>query len=787
MAGERGEGPVADFCARLKRLQQSSGRDLTALAGQLSYSRSQLYEILSGRISRPPEWSRLVEPLVRACTGNDEREIGIWRRRHDVLVRVWTELRRQDRQDDTVRLTGKTEVVPAQLPADVSFFTGRTKELAELDHFLATPSGASNAAMISVVSGTAGVGKTALTVHWAHRIRSEFPDGQLYVNLHGYDSGPPVTPLQVLDDFLRALDVPIERIPASMEQRAALYRSLLDKRRVLVVLDNANATKQVRPLLPGSPGCLAVVTSRSRLAGLIAREGAHRVTLDALPSTEAIVLLRQIMGKVRVDAEPAAAVELAHQCACLPLALRIAAERVTSHPHIKLGDLTGELANERDRLDALVAQDDEITAVRSLFFWSYRALPPATARVFRLLGLHPGPDISIPVAAALAGISTSSVRRLLDVLTSVHLLEETGPNRYRFHDLLRVYAAERAAVEETDHDHDTAVRRMLIWYLNAADAAGHVLTPQWCRLPIESPEASCVPLTFTTYHQALDWCETERANLVAAIRHAAECGQHVVAWKLPGVLWGFFNLRGHWADWITTHEIALEATRHLHDKYGEAWISNNLGDAYRGLGYTKKALNYLQHALATWREIGDRWSEGWTLYNLGTTYRGLGRFGEALDYYHQVLARSREMGKRWTEGWALHSLGTTYRGLGRITDAFSHYHEALIIRREIKDRWGEGWTLHSLSITYRSIGRIEEALQYLDQALIVYCKINDRRAEGRTLYRRGEVLYDTGQLRTASEAWRQALVIFEELRDPYADEVRTRINTLETEGTDQNL
>ncbi|HSL08536.1 MAG TPA: tetratricopeptide repeat protein, partial [Pseudonocardiaceae bacterium] len=589
-------------------------------------------------------------------------------------------------------------------------------------------------------------GKTALAVRWAHRVQDRFPGGQLYVNLRGYDHGPPVIPEQALDGFLRALDVPVEKIPVGMEAKAGLYRSLLNGRQVLVVLDNAHTAEQVRPLLPGSPGCLVVVTSRSRLSGLFVRDGAHRVNIDPLPPAEAVMLFRQIIGVARVDAEPDVAVELARQCAYLPLALRISAERVASHPHITLADLASGLANERDRLDVLVADDDETTAVRSVFFWSYRTLAPAAARIFRLLGLHAGPHISVPATAALAGTTPPQARQLLDVLTCVHLLEETGHDRYRFHDLLRLYAAERAATEETDHERDNAVHRLLAWYLHTADAAGRVLTPQWRYVPLDSLEADFLPLAFPTYHQALEWCEAERANLVAATRHAAECGQHVIAWKLPAVLWNFFILRRHWNDLITTHETGLDAVHYLHDRHGEAWIANNLGEGYRGLGQFDEAIDHLRQALVAWRKLDDRWGEGWTLYNFGSTYRSMGRFEEALKHYHQALARGRDMGKPWGEAWALHGLGTTYRSMKRFDEALDHYH----------------------------------------QALTAYRKINERRGEGRTLYDVGEIQYDTGRLAEARASWHQALAIFEDLGDPWAADVRARLATLPAENVDQN-
>lgn len=683
----------------------------------------------------------------------------------------------------TFRARKTAMAVPRQLPAAIPNLVGRTTELATLTRILDKSAERSAAVVISVIAGTAGIGKTALAVHWAHQVRDRFPDGQLYVNLRGYDPGPPLTPGQALDGFLRALDVPGRKIPASMAERAALYRSLLDGRRMLVLLDNASTSEQVRPLLPGSPDCLAVVTSRSRLSGLAVRDGAHRVSLEPLPLAESIMLLRHIIGAARVDAELNVAAELARQCAYLPLALRIAAERVARHPGSTLADLTRELANERDRLDMLVTGDDDTAAARVVLSWSYRALPPATARMFRLLGLHVGPDISVPATAALAGTTIAQARQLLDRLAGEHLLEETGRDRYRFHDLLRVYAAERAATEETDHDRDNAVRRLLAWYLHTADAAGQVLIPQWRYVPLDSPEAGLLPLAFTTHRQALEWCEAERANLVAAIRHAAECGQHVIAWKLPAVLWGFFAMRAYWADCITTHEIGLAATHYLHDRHGEAWIANQLGDGYRGLKRFDEAIDHLRQALVAWRELDDRWGEGWTRYNLGTVYRNMGRFEEALKHYHQALARGRESNDQWGEGWILHSLATTYRSLERFDEAFDHYHQALDVRREINDHWGEGWTLHRLASAYRVQRRWEEALEHYDQALTIYLKINSRWGEGWMLYSMGEVLHDTGALAAARTSWHQALAIFEELGDPQATKVRARLEALDNDDS----
>ena len=350
------------------------------------------------------------------------------------------------------RLTPATprRPAPAQLPADVAAFTGRSGELAALDLLLAVPPvppvQAETAGAIFVLSGTAGVGKTALAVRWSRRAAIAFPDGQLYVNLRGYDPGQPVPPGDALAGFLRALGMAGQDIPPETDERAAAYRSLLDGRRVLVVLDNAASVEQVRPLLPGCPTCLVVVTSRDSLAGLVARHGAGRLDLDMLPLPDALGLLRTLIG-VRVDAEPEAAVALAKQCARLPLALRVAAELAAASPDSALAGLAGELASEQRRLDLLDAGGDERTAVRGVFSWSYRHLPAVAARAFRLLGLHPGPDFDAYAVAALTGASATAASDVLALLARAHLVHPGGAGRYGMHDLLRAYASHLTEAE----------------------------------------------------------------------------------------------------------------------------------------------------------------------------------------------------------------------------------------------------------------------------------------------------------------------------------------------------
>ncbi|MGO4421959.1 NB-ARC domain-containing protein, partial [Streptomyces sp. MCAF7] len=364
-------------------------------------------------------------------------------------------------------------VVPRQLPGDVRGFVNRTEELHRLDAILAGGERDSSAVVaICVIAGTAGVGKTSLALRWAHQVKTAFPDGQLYVNLRGYDPGEPVTAREALHRFLTGLGVQPGAVPTDTEAAAALFRSLLADRRMLIVLDNAATVTQVRPLLPGHAGSLVIVTSRSRLSGLAVRDGAHRITLGTLPEPEAVSLLRAVTSGYRPEDDAEKLSELARLCARLPLALRIAAERAASHPHMRLDELIADLRDESALWAALSTGDEQdADAVRSVFAWSYRALPPDAARLFRLLGLHPGPAFGLGAVSALAGVSVRQARQLLDVLVGAHLLEQTAPDRFEFHDLLRAYATEQSRLDETADSRAGALRRVLDWYLHTADAA----------------------------------------------------------------------------------------------------------------------------------------------------------------------------------------------------------------------------------------------------------------------------------------------------------------------------
>ncbi|HEY4018300.1 MAG TPA: tetratricopeptide repeat protein [Pseudonocardiaceae bacterium] len=672
----------------------------------------------------------------------------------------------------------------AQLPAVPATFVGRESQLTGLTTELLRE-GPPGTPTLVAVDGPPGTGKTALALRLAHQVRAAFPDGQLYVDLHGYaPAEAPAKPTTVLEELLVALGQPADSIPPGPQQRAALYRSILDGRKVLLVLDNARESGQVTPLLPGSAGCGVIVTSRVRLTSLDTRQE-QRLTLDPLTEVESVLLLRTVIGATRADEEPQAVRDLADRCGHLPLALRIAAERVATHPHHAIQTLVEELTDESERLDGLVTSDS--LTVRAVFSWSYQDLSAATARMFRLLGLHRGPHIGTAAAAALAGVLPAQARRLLDRLVGVHLAEGIVGDRYRMHDLLRVYAAERATEEEPEAERTLAVRRMLDWYLAAAYAANHVLAPQRHDPVLPASEFDLPAPGFANYDEALSWCEREMPNLVAATHTAVDAGRYAVAWQLPVGCWNYLYLRKRWSSWISAHEAGLVGARAGGDKFGEAWVMNNLAHAHRELRHFHEAGELLDRTLAIRVEIDDPVGEAWTLAAFGLLATDLGDHGEAAKRFQQALAIRADIALRYQddaeiavanrhgEGITLANLGNAYRELRSAGKALECLSEALRIFREIDDAHGEGYALVKLGDTYQDLARAEDALRAYQEALTTRHDIGDRWGEAETLQKTGALLLDTGDRDTAITYWRQAVAIFTELGDPRAEDLRAQL------------
>jgi tetratricopeptide (TPR) repeat protein/DNA-binding SARP family transcriptional activator len=649
--------------------------------------------------------------------------------------------------------------IPAQLPTDVHGFTGRDDELDELDRLLIGARDQSTAVVISAVAGTAGVGKTALAVRWAHRRRDAFPDGQLYVDLRGYDPNEPMSAENALAGFLTALGVAGQDIPLDVDDRAARYRTEISGRRMLVILDNAASVEQVRPLLPGTPSCVVVVTSRNSLGGLVARHGARRLDLDLLPLPEAITLLRKLIGG-RVKAEPQATATLAAQCTRLPLALRVAAELATARPTTALADLVSELTDEHQRLDLLDAGGDPRAAIRTVFSWSYRHLPADAARVFRLLGLHPGPGLDLYVVAALADTTLEQTRRLCDTLARAYLIHLTSPGRYGMHDLLRAYATELTTTKDSEADRRTALTRLFDYYLATTTAAIDALSraERRQRPPIPPTHSPTPPLADQA--TALAWLDAERPNLVAVCAHTAAHGWPGHTTRLATTLFRYLDAGGHFPDALSIHTDARHAAGHTGDRAAEAHALASLGVVYLRQGRYEQAADHYRQALRLFQEAGDRAGEARTLTNLGLVHWHQGRYQQAADHHRQALSLFRETGNRLGEANALSNLGLVHWRRGRYQRAADHHRQALLIYRETGRRFSEANALANLGVVYLRQGRYEQAADHLQRALTLFRETGNRIGEAYALANLGVVYLRQGRYEQAADHHRQALSLF---------------------------
>ena len=735
---------------------------------------------LNRLVGEHPFRERLWELLMRAlrAAGRRAEALSAYRtaRRaltEDLGLEPGPELRDLHRSIIAERATGTGDepaaparVVPAQLPAAVSGFTGRQQQLDRLGTMLAGSRGARPALVLATITGTAGIGKTALAVHWAHQIRDRFPDGQLYANLRGYDAGPPLRPIDVLAAFLPALGVPADEVPATLEPAAALYRSLLADRRVLVLLDNARHPDQVRPLLPGGAGCLALVTSRDPLGGLVARDGAVRLAMAVLTPAEAHDLLVALLGKDRVGAEPDAAARLAALCGHLPLALRIAAANLDRDGGFTLDAYGAQLTGD-GALAALEPDGDPEAGVRAAFEHSYAALPEPARTAFRLFGLVPGPDVTAPALAAMAGLEPDAAARELARLASAGLLDEAPGGRYGAHDLLRRFAAElSAAGDEGGDDGAAALDRLMAHYRRCADAAATLLYPVILRLP-STVEGPATPV-FSSDMEAAAWLDAELRGLVAAIRHAAQHGPRPAAWQLADSLRGYLYLRMHVVDWAAVGAAALTAALAEGDALGEASARLSLGTLQLATGRYDDAIASFAAARGGSRLAGWPAGESAALANLGNVYLECDRLDEAAEHYAEALELNRRHGLRNGEAGQLANLALVQGIRGQLQLSADNLGAALALHRQIGSRVSEARNLANLGHAYHRLGRLADATAALTRALAMHRELGDRRTEGSTMCMLATAHRDSGRLGEALELASGALARTAESGDrPY--------------------
>ena len=667
---------------------------------------------------------------------------------------------------------------PAQLPPEVTGFAGRAAELGWLHGLLP------EAGPVALITGTAGVGKTALAIRFARQAASRFPDGQLYVNLRGFDpASAPVPPGTALSGFFDALGVPPRHVPAGLDAQSGLLRTLLDGKRMLLLLDNAHDADQVRPMLPGSPGCLVLVTSRFQLTGLVVADGARLLPLGVLDGGEATSLLVGRLGPARVGAEPEAVAALVGRAAGLPLALSVTCARATSRPGALLSDLAAELADARDRLDAL-RTGDASTDLRAVFSWSVDKLSAPAARAFRLLSLHPGPDISVPAAASLIAATLSQTRAALGELARASLLTEDAAGRFGYHDLLRAYAAELSAATDGVADRDAALRRILDHYLRTAQAAATRLFPARSRLLLPPAQPGVTAEQFDakpdtgSYDAALAWFRAEQRVLRGVLELAVAHGRDEHCWKLAWFLAPKLKRRGRMREVLEVQQTALAAAGRLGDAAALAHAHYDLGHASDWLGDHQAADRHLRRAMELFTDLGDRPGLGHAQHGLGMLLAGQGRYGEALEHAYEGLRLRRAFADSAAVASSENAAGWILAHLGRYDDALAHCRRALELHREAGNKTGTADTLDSIAFAYSECGDHARAIGHYEQALAVYRQIGDTEGEALCLLNLGDAQVAEGHPEAARRSWERALGLLTEIPGADAGAVSGRLARL---------
>ncbi|WP_020519283.1 AfsR/SARP family transcriptional regulator [Catelliglobosispora koreensis] len=640
------------------------------------------------------------------------------------------------------------------LPPDVADFTGRAQEMSQLD--LLTQDQPTIA--ITTVAGTAGVGKTALAIRWANRNLARFPDGQLYLNLRGYDPGPPLRTIDALTQLLICLGVPAEKLPIDVDTAAALYRAEVAGKHMLILLDNASSAEQIRPLLPGGQGCVTLVTSRDRLSGLISRDGAQRLTLDTLPEADAMALLRRILGEDRLAAEPDAAQQLVAICARLPLALRIAAAQLADEPSAGLAGYLAKVA-ETGALDALAIEGDASFAVQPVFHRSYVELPLTVQRAFRLLGVLPAADFTAETLAVLAAVTEGEATTALDCLNAAHVIEQNAAGRFSFHDLLRQFARKLAHTDGCQ-EWTEALARLGDWYCGRAAAAGALIYPGLDFLPSDPGGV------FSSRAEALSWLDAEAPSMLAFIVHADSPVMRRHAWYISDGMRPYYRLRRLHSDWLRAAASALQAADAEGDLIGHSAAHLGMGNAYHLRGDQETARHHYQATLESARAAGWDNGEGAALSGFGVAYYVEGRLAESVEYTRESLVVARRLGSDRRVATLLNNLGFVCMDLGRLAEAEAYCSEALALHRRDGASVSVAYDLLALAMARHDMGRNADAIATCQEALQAYRELGDRGGQESALVSLSEMFAAAGDAQAAEASAREALAIADEIDTP---------------------
>lgn len=765
-------GGVSGYVAALRSLKVWAGNPpFQALSRRSKVPRSTLADALDPARRTLPRLE-VVAAYATAC-GLSRDQVLHWRR-------VWRELQQEAAPEEPA--PGGTAVAAASsragrnfLPGDLADFTGRAEETAAVLDAVGNDS--RGVVTISALDGMAGIGKTTLAVHAAHLLAADYRDGQFFVDLHGHTPGrDPLDANVALHRLLTQLGLDPGGIPHELEDRAALWRAETAGRRAVVLLDNAATVQQVRPLLPGGGACGVVITSRRRLVGL---EGAEILSMRVMTAPDAVELFDRIAGPGRTADERDAVVEAVGLCGFLPLAIRIGATRLRHRPAWSVADLVARLRDQRKRLAELSTGHQ---AVAAAFAISFQQLDEDARIMFRLLGLHPGPDVDAPAAAALAGLAVGEAERLLEELLDAHLLDQHTVGRYTFHDLLRAFAAERAQADETEQARAAAVHRMIDYYLHSAHGAGtlsYATHPTWPDLRLPEPSPAVTPIGLADRQQALAWYGAEYPVLIAVIARAAADGLDTEAWQLAGVIAGYLLQAGLWRELHAVAETALAAGERGGDRKGQAYARHWLGQLLRSEGRHPQAHEHLRQALAQFQALGEPVPVGQTLLDIALTYGEQKSFPEAVDYSRRGLELLRSAGDRVGEGRALNSVGWYLCMLGEYAEALDCCEQALRLAREAGTLHVAASTLDSIGFIHYSWGNYAEALRIYAEALQVRRLKGDYFLQAHALTMLGDTRLAMGEPALAKDLWQQALNILDNLAHRDAAGVRERLRGLE--------